>query len=263
MKAYLIFKLIFFLIPEVFGLSDSAKFAKTVIPDIWTDSRDLVTAPVRWDGKDWMKLVAIGGTTAALTAVDRPVQEFFQKHQTPLLSDVSAYALEPFGNIYSFTTMAGFLAHGFIARSDRSISTGLLALESYLISGLIVRVPKLFAGRVRPDAWWGPTPGEWRGPGKGKSFPSGHTTSAFAVASVIAFRYSGHKWVPVTAYTLAALTGVSRMYDNRHWLSDVFAGAVIGTVTGRFICRQKRNNQLSLQPARIGGLSGLQLVYHW
>jgi hypothetical protein len=242
---------------------DSVRLNKQYLTHYYTDTRDWITAPVKWKGKDWLKLAAFTGTTVTLTAIDQPVNDFFQKHQKEAISSVSKYGFEPLGNIYAYAAMAGFLAHGYFSGNNRSRSTGLLAIESYIVSGLLVRIPKYGFGRSRPDVWWGPGPYEWKGPINGKSFPSGHTTSAFAVASVIAYQYKDKPWVPITAYSLASLAGISRVYDNRHWLSDVFAGAIFGTVTGRFICRQHQHSQFLLEPVSIDGISGVKMVYRW
>ena len=63
------------------------------------------------------------------------------------------------------------------------------------------------------------------------SMPSGHTSTMFASASVLAHSY-GYK-VGIPMYLLATLTGLSRINDNKHWLSDVIAGATIGIFWGR------------------------------
>lgn len=61
------------------------------------------------------------------------------------------------------------------------------------------------------------------------SFPSGHTASAFLAASLLHLEYRGKSpWFGIGAYTLATLTGVSRVLNNRHWFTDVVAGAAIG-----------------------------------
>lgn len=242
---------------------DSVRLNKQYLNHYLTDTRDWFTAPVNWKGNDWLKMAAFTGTTVVLTAIDQSVNDFFLSHQKEVISSVSKYGLEPMGNYYAYAAMAGFLAHGYFSGNDRSRSTGLLAIESYILSGLLVRIPKYAFGRSRPDAWWGPGPNEWKGPVNGKSFPSGHTTSAFAVASVIAYQYKDKPWVPVTAYTLASIAGISRVYDNRHWISDVFAGAVFGTVTGRFICKQHQQSQLMFEPVSLDGISGVKMVYRW
>jgi membrane-associated phospholipid phosphatase len=73
------------------------------------------------------------------------------------------------------------------------------------------------------------------------SFPSGHTTTAFAFAAVVGEEH-GWRW-GVPAYALATLVGWSRMNDNKHYLHDVLAGATIGTSVGLGVVRKMRQRQ--------------------
>jgi membrane-associated phospholipid phosphatase len=68
----------------------------------------------------------------------------------------------------------------------------------------------------------------------GASFPSGHTTEAFALASVIADHYDSG-WIKGVSYGSAALVGFARIHHQAHFLSDVAAGALIGTAVGRAV----------------------------
>ncbi len=63
-----------------------------------------------------------------------------------------------------------------------------------------------------------------------RSFPSGHTSGSFAVATVL-YRIYGYE-VGVPAYTMAAITGLQRIHADKHWLSDVLTGALLGTLVG-------------------------------
>ena len=128
---------------------DSVRLNKLYFTHYYTDTRDWFTSPLTWKGKDWLKMAAIAGTTTALTALDQPVNDFFQSNQKEGLSSVSKYGLEPMGNYYAYAAMAGFLAHGYYSGDNRSRSTGLLAIESYILSGLLVRIPKYAFGRSR------------------------------------------------------------------------------------------------------------------
>ena len=102
-------------------------------------------------------------------------------------------------------------------------------LEVYII---VTPVIKLVIGRTRPSQ--GSDADEYKPFSSRQSFPSGHTTEAFTLASVVATR--SHGWVvPTIAYGLAATVGLSRMNDRAHFASDVLAGAVIGTVVGRSV----------------------------
>lgn len=249
--------------PKAYAQVDSLALNKQYFKNYWTDSRDWLTAPVRWDGRDWLKVAGLAGLTATSTLLDGPVNDWMMENRSEDIDKITRYGLEPLGNYYAAAAMGMFYTYGLLANNPRSRSTGLLMAESYIISGLMVRIPKYLAGRSRPDAWGNPGPNDWKGPFNGKSFPSGHTTSAFAVASVVAWQYKDTPWVPVAAYSLATLAGLSRIYDNRHWVSDVVAGAIFGTVTGRFICGQNEERQLSLQPTVMGGVSGISMVYRW
>ena len=71
-----------------------------------------------------------------------------------------------------------------------------------------------------------------------KSFPSGHTSGSFALAACLSEIYGNR--IGFLAYLMAAFTGSTRINDNKHYLSDVVAGAIIGTVIGRGFSRQYR-----------------------
>ncbi len=64
------------------------------------------------------------------------------------------------------------------------------------------------------------------------SFPSGHTATAFMTATMLNKEY-GHKspWIGIGAYSVATATGLMRMANNKHWLSDVLTGAGIGILS--------------------------------
>lgn len=67
-----------------------------------------------------------------------------------------------------------------------------------------------------------------------KSFPSGHTANAFAAAEFLRTEYQDEgPWIAISGYTLATATGVLRVYNNRHWVSDVIAGAAFGFLSTR------------------------------
>ncbi|MCY7363437.1 MAG: phosphatase PAP2 family protein, partial [Ignavibacteria bacterium] len=97
------------------------------------------------------------------------------------------------------------------------------------------------------------------------SFPSGHTTVAFAVSAVLAERINTW-WARVGLYSLAAATAYSRIYDNKHWLSDVVLGSIIGFGSGYFTVhreneRGKKKTNISDKMNFNFSLSGINLVY--
>jgi membrane-associated phospholipid phosphatase len=97
---------------------------------------------------------------------------------------------------------------------------------SILVAGAAAGAIKLAVGRARPYQEPG-HPYVFRPFSGNMSFPSGHTTLAFAAAAAIC-RETHARWVPWVAYPAAALVAWSRLRDNDHWVSDVVAGASLG-----------------------------------
>jgi hypothetical protein len=65
------------------------------------------------------------------------------------------------------------------------------------------------------------------------SFPSGHTATAFAAAEWLRTEYSRSPWIGAAGYAAATATGILRVYNNRHWVSDVISGAAFGFLSTR------------------------------
>jgi membrane-associated phospholipid phosphatase len=138
-------------------------------------------------------------------------------------------------------------AVGRVTKVDRMAELGLHGTEALILGEMSGYVIKGIVGRQRPNV----RPrnphsyGFLRGFGGGdefRSFPSGHTTAAFAAAATVTSQTSA--WWPNSRWFIgsamfggAALTGVSRMYNNRHWASDVIVGAGIGTFAGLKVVR--------------------------
>lgn len=136
---------------------------------------------------------------------------------------------------------------GWVFHSDFTRTLGMDVTSAVVASGLVTAVVKGAVGRARPrmvaesDEYF---------PGRGftnnslASFPSGHSSAAFAGATVLASELAKKHprqatWIRVGLYGAAAAIGLSRMYENAHWASDVFAGAAIGTMSGLAIVHHR------------------------
>lgn len=129
-----------------------------------------------------------------------------------------------FGDGY-FTVGASLALY--LIGGEKERKTALSVVESFVETGLITGVIKLGFGRRRPDSGFDAFAFEPFGL-KNDSFPSGHTAVAFSTAAVLAKAYN----IGLITYPLAACAGFARIYKEKHWLSDVFLGAVIGTIIG-------------------------------
>ncbi|EDM37944.1 hypothetical protein PBAL39_16004 [Pedobacter sp. BAL39] len=108
---------------------------------------------------------------------------------------------------------------GIKGRHDLADATGLYFLSEAIMAGT-VRGLKSWTHRLRPNG------------SAFNSFPSGHTANAFASAEFLNQEYkSTHPWIGYAGYTVATATGILRMYNNKHWLSDVVAGAGFGILS--------------------------------
>ena len=198
-----------------------------------TDTVSVVGAPLRWDRSEWLTALAGIAGVAALTAVDENIAHSVQAHRNAT-SDKVAHYVEPFGADRAFETIGAFYIAGLVFHDDRAKDVAADSVISSIIAGgLISPVIKKVVGRSRPSQ----TGGEEdvvHSFGSGVSFPSGHTTEAFAVASVIATHYSS-EWVKFASYGLATMVGLARIDHNAHFASDVLGGALLGTVVGRAV----------------------------
>lgn len=140
---------------------------------------------------------------------------------------------------------AGFLAGRFVGSPGLSRAT-LHAGEAAIVAGGIATALKFAVGRRRPS---GDGDADELRPFSGcNSFPSGHTAVAFAVATAIA-NETPDIWSDAALYGIAGLTGMARLNDDRHWISDVFAGALVGHLSARWLARGR--GWLTVRPGGI------------
>jgi hypothetical protein len=95
------------------------------------------------------------------------------------------------------------------------------------------------------------------------SFPSGHTTVAFAAATVFALEYKDHFWIKFLSYGAASLIGASRVTENKHWASDVLVGAAIGYLTGKQIVNNYHRYAKLKAPKQLGNTVSFNLQYNF
>jgi membrane-associated phospholipid phosphatase len=120
--------------------------------------------------------------------------------------------------------------------NSKARETGLLGAEAIAHSQIVTLVLKTATQRERPlDFQTNGSGGLAFGKG-GNSFPSGHASGSFALATVFAYEYGReHRWVPYVSYGLASVVAASRLSAQQHWVSDLFVGSTVGFLIGRYV----------------------------
>jgi membrane-associated phospholipid phosphatase len=229
----------------------------------------------------------LAGVFVAGTIALRPVDKrWAEKLQNPynqenrFLQDV-ATTFRTVAEPGSFVIGATLYTIGRVSHKRDVADLGLHGTEAIVVGGVVANVLKGAFGRARPYVHpptdsTGFDPNSWKF-GRGysqeqyRSFPSGHTVAAFAAASAVANEASrwwpAQKWlVGVAMYGGATLVGLSRMYNNKHWASDVMMGAAIGTFAGNKVVRYHHRTHpgnrfdkwllsASIAPSPSGGLA--------
>lgn len=245
------------------SLPGSTRIDKKYIVSYWGDTKCIVKAPCRWKGKQWSQFAGIVGIGVIAYVYDREIFDFFQNNRTETKDDISKYLIEPWGSgLYSLPLLAGIYLTG--SKDSHHRRVALTGVKAFLLSGGAAFITKNLFHRHRPTDNDPPDPYKWEGPFpftmNYTSFPSGHTTTAFAVASVLAMGYPDKIWIGISSYTIASLVGVSRIYDGHHWASDVVMGAALGSFIG--ITLSKINlRKIQVTPAAFRGGQGIRLTY--
>jgi membrane-associated phospholipid phosphatase len=225
------------------------------------DLREVLGAPLSWKGPEWRRFsLAMAGIGAA-ALLDGTVRDADRRVHSRFVDRVTN-TFEPLGSTDAWVVLGLFYAGGVAADDSRARATAVDGvLSTAIASGIVTSALKTAVGRKRPHDTgktfdFAPFSGN-------ASFPSGHSTHAFAVASVIATHYDSY-WIKGLSYGSAAIVAYARIHHQAHFLSDVTTGAVIGTAVGRSVVHhnQRERSRYTLVPA-VGprGQPGVALAF--
>jgi membrane-associated phospholipid phosphatase len=228
------------------------------------DVKHVLTAPVRWEQPEWQNFGLAAFSVIGVAAIaDRPISDEMRRHAPN--NNGFMLGVERFGAEYSLVVLSGFYLTGALGNNDTSSAVAQDGLAASIIaSGIITPAIKFITGRARPRentgiAKFHPLSMDYS---SNSSFPSGHATEAFALASVIANHYD-ETWVAYSSYAVAGLVGVARSYHGAHFASDVLAGALIGTLVGKSVVahnKPMRTGKVVLQPEFAPQLVGVRIT---
>ena len=224
-------------LPVAEGAAQPADTAKKISNDPLFTQRDA-----------WTALAFVGASLALFPADKR----FAERLQDPDVKEnrifkSAAVTVEQITSPGAYLIGGGLYAAGRLTGNERMADLGWHGTEAIIIStGTFVLLKGVF-GRARPETVDAEDPRSFKlgrgfGGGAYASFPSGHSGTAFAAAAAVTSEtarwWPRSKWYIGTAmYGGATLVAVSRMYDNKHWASDVIMGAAIGTFAGAKVVR--------------------------
>src|SRR5271155_708556 len=236
--------------------------ADSLLDTTLEDTKLYFTAPLRWNEEDWLYF---GGALAAIGAAhsfDERIRDHFATGSKAILNGgEDKNSLRDAAPTVALIAGTG-LAAAFIDDRDGYREAWSL-IEAGAFSGATAEVLGYATGRERPDATT--SANEW---GKGgDSFPSLHTTVAFAVGTV--FAESGnddYRWLRrIIGYGVASATGYVRVDENVHWLSDTVAGAALGIATAKFVLNRQdaqSHGTVQFQPVKNGWLVSYSIRTH-
>lgn len=212
--------------------------------NILRDQKAIWTAPFHLERRDMKWVIPAGVGFMALVTTDRITGDdiFTSNRQVRVSQDVS-YA----GSVYGLGAVATtFYLIGRKKDNYRARETGLLSAEALIDGMLASGAVKIVTQRARPIA--GNERSEFFD--GGSSFPSGHSTQAWAVAAVIASEYKDRPAVQIAAYGIASAVSVARFTVKKHYLSDVVAGSALGFGIGRFVynAHHRESGGLTITP---------------
>jgi len=225
---------------------------RSISRDFLKDAGQIWSYPVHIRTRDILPIAGLAALTGFLIGNDEAIHRGFMNYRdahawvrsvSPVITQMGSYG--------AWGTAAIFLGVGLIGGDKKASETAVLAATAMLQGGILVTFLKGMFGRQRP--FWADGVDHWSGPvgffkmfesgqsGRFDSFPGGHSITAFSLATVVAMQYRETVWVPILAYATATGVALSRVTENKHWLSDSLVSSVLGCVIGRLVVRNHRS----------------------
>ena len=228
------------------------------------ESVDFLTTPFQLKNNNLFITSGLLGVTALTYIYDKDIQKKLQtihSNKMDKVANAGSLAGDPFLHLGIAALVYG---GGIAADSPKWKQTGEMIGEALILADASTFILKEAAGRGRPNTT--SSKGDFKPFGFKNdydSFPSMHTSSSFALASVLAA--TSESYTMKTVYYMAAtFVGFSRIYKNKHWTSDIILGAALGELSGRVVTSyHASNNKVTFAPMAIQGGAGLVMVKSW
>ena len=233
-------------------------YAKKTVEDGWS----LLTAPTRWDTKDWLIAGGVAAATGGAMLLDANVRRTTQDHRSNG-GDNAAQIVSNLGLIVPAAGAATSYVLGEALGDQKAKQRAADLVQASIYSSALVFSMNFLVGRSKPEDNRGSQ--DYHPFNISGSLPSFHTAEAFTAAAVAAEHWD-NPWVSALAYGLATGVGASRIYLDKHWLSDTVLGAAIGIVVGKAVValnKTRRDSAVSVVPLVSPDTWGATLQYKY
>jgi hypothetical protein len=205
----------------------------------------VITAPGRWEGTDWLTAGGIVGATALSYSLDNGAMDFMERNRSSFNDDATDIAVEYGSGAVAIGVPATLYLGGLLFKEPWLRETGLLAGTTMVVASATTTLGKIAVGRARPYAGFGRAKFRpFNSHEEFMSFPSGHTTAAFALSAVLSARIK-NPWATAGLYGVATAAAMSRMYTRDHWLSDVVFTAAYTSAVARSVVSWFEDEEVS------------------
>jgi len=219
---------------------DQNKTSHSLIDNIGSDavsfyntSIDFIQSPFHFDSHDFMMTGIITGVTALSFVLDNSIRSDVKTIHSSSMDNITSVG-EKFGSgVYGLALSGVLYLSGQVVQDNKLRKTGVILAEAIFLNGITTEILKIVIGRSRPytNEGFDFDPFKISLKDDDNSLPSGHTSTAFTIATVLSERID-NTYASIALYSFAGLTALQRIYADRHWFSDVVLGAAIGTVVG-------------------------------
>jgi membrane-associated phospholipid phosphatase len=239
----------------------------TDVGDAFDGSVHVFSRPLLWQGDDWLNFGCVIAGAAVISLVDTEVRDFFLRNQSETADDILKIG-EFYGEPLSVVLITGGIyLFGNIADNDWARETAVIMTAALLPGGIYQTTAKISAGRARPylnlgNYYFDP----FRMEEDYYSFVSGHMLVATTTSLVLAERIN-NTIAKGFFYSLGILAGISRLYSDDHWLSDVFLGGALAAAITHSATSwhntTKKNDQSALDFRVLPSRNGITLTLRW
>ena len=244
-----------------------AQVIDTVLTDLTVSGKTVVrtiTGPARMDKRDgWVTALVVGGIGTTML-FDPTLRSTFRKNQSKFgdqLFQIQDYYAAP---KISAGLAFSLYGTGLFFNKSKWRETGILLAGAQILNANLTVIFKSAFGRTRPFREQGNHQFHFLETSFDRtSFPSGHTSNAFAFTTVLAHQID---WMPATIflYSCAGVVGLARIYYDQHWFSDVVGGAVLGTMSAKWVIRFYQETKRSKHPLSVLWLGNtIRLTVAW